>query len=744
MPFSSKLALLGATALVALCPLTPATAQDAQPWADTTLSPDARADLVVKAMTQAEKIQLVFGYFSTDLADHDFVHPADGQPAAAGYIAGIARLGIPAQSETDAGVGVATQRTPTPRLRTSLPAGIATAATWDTSLAYAGGAMIGNEARLSGFNVQLAGGVNLMRDPRNGRNFEYGGEDPLLAGLMVGNEIKGIQSNHIISTVKHFAFNNQETNRNFIDARIDDAAARESDLLAFQMAIETGQPGSVMCSYNRINGDYACENNWLLNQVLKLDWGYNGYVMSDWGATHSTVPAANAGLDQQSGWPFDKSPYFKDALGEAVDNGHVSEARFDDMAHRILRSMFANGLFDQPIDGDQSATIDYAGHAQVTQQDAEGGIVLLKNTGILPLARSARTILIVGGHADKGVLSGGGSSQVYPVGGLAVPDTYPAHFPGPIAYDPSSPMQGIAARTQAMVTYDDGSDPQVTASLAKKADVVIVFATRWEAESVDVTTLNLPDNQDALIDAVTAANTRTVVVLETGGPVAMPWLAKAGAVLEAWYPGTSGGEAIARVLTGEVDPSGHLPVTFAASLDQLPRPKLDGDPAVQGGHPHVDYDIEGAAVGYKWFDKKGFKPLFPFGYGLSYTTFAYDGLTAAADGPSVKVTFVLKNTGSMAGKAVAQVYVAPVAGGWEAPKRLGAFTKLDLAPSQSQSVSLDVDPRLLATFDSASKTWRIAAGDYKVMLGTSATDMVQTATLHLDGATLDVRGQLSR
>ncbi len=392
---------------------------------------------------------------------------------------------------------MATQRTPTPRERTSLPAGIATAATWDTAAAYAGGAMIGNEARLSGFNVQLAGGVNLMRDPRNGRNFEYGGEDPLLAGLMVGNEIKGIQSNHIISTVKHFAFNNQETNRNFIDARIDDAAARQSDLLAFQIAIETGQPGSVMCSYNRINGDYACENNWLLNQILKSDWSYNGYVMSDWGATHSTVPAANAGLDQQSGWPFDKSPYFKDALGKAVDNGHVSEARFDDMAHRILRSMFANGLFDQPINGDQSATIDYAAHAQVTQGDAEGGIVLLKNTGILPLARSARTILIVGGHADKGVLSGGGSSQVYPVGGLAVPDTYPAHFPGPIVYDPSSPMQGIAARTQARVTYDDGSDPQATARLAKKADVVIVFATRWEAESVDVTTLNLPDNQDA-------------------------------------------------------------------------------------------------------------------------------------------------------------------------------------------------------------------------------------------------------
>ena len=287
----------------------------------------------------------------------------------------------------------------------------------------AGGAMIGNEAYLSGFNVQLAGGVDLVRDPRNGRNFEYAGEDPLLAGVIVGSEIKGIQSNPVISTVKHYAFNDQETNRNSIDVKIGDQAGRTSDLLAFQIAIETGHPGAVMCAYNRVNGSYACESDYLLNQVLKTDWRYPGYVMSDWGAVHSTIPAANNGLDQESAFSFDVTPYFGEALREAVLDGHVSPARLDDMDHRILRSMFETGLFDHPVAGDQASAIDYAGHLHVAQADAEEAIVLLKNRGrLLPLAASAKRIAIIGGHADVGVLSGGGSAQVYPRGGMAVPN----------------------------------------------------------------------------------------------------------------------------------------------------------------------------------------------------------------------------------------------------------------------------------------------------------------------------------
>ncbi|HEY0064075.1 MAG TPA: glycoside hydrolase family 3 N-terminal domain-containing protein, partial [Telluria sp.] len=271
-------------------------------------NPDERAAQVVSQMTLDEKIRTVFGYFSSDIKG--VKHPEKGVPYTAGYIQGVERLGVPSQWQTDSGIGVSTQPSPTPRERTSLPSGLATAATWNPQLAYQGGAMIGKEARLSGHNIMLGGSVNLMRDPRNGRNFEYAGEDPLLAGVMVGEQIRGIQSNHVISTIKHFAFNDQETSRNFIDARIDDAAGRMSDLLAFQIAIERGDPGSVMCSYNRVNGPYACESDYLLNQVLKRDWGYRGYVMSDWGGTHSTVPAALAGLDQQSGWPFDKAEYF--------------------------------------------------------------------------------------------------------------------------------------------------------------------------------------------------------------------------------------------------------------------------------------------------------------------------------------------------------------------------------------------------------------------------------------------------
>ena len=724
-----------------------------KPWMDTKLSAEARADLILKEMTLAEKLQLTFGYFSTDnkwqiTSIKNYVYPKDGRPFSAGFVPGIPRLGIPNQWQSDAGVGVATQTVPKdsvsaefPRGRTALPSGIATAATWSPETAFAGGAMIGNESFLSGFNVQLAGGMNLLREARNGRNFEYGGEDPLLSGVITGNEIKGIQSQHVISTMKHYAFNGQETNRFTMDHQIEDKAARESDLLAFQIANEIGQPGSVMCSYNRVNGFYACENDWLLNQVLKTDWGFKGYVMSDWGATHSTIPAANHGLDQQSGWAFDRSNYFEGALREAVNGGYVSETRANDMARRILWAMFEVGLFDNPVTGDQSSTIDLVKNGKVSQTDAEEAIVLLKNTaGLLPLAKTAKSILIVGAHADVGVLSGGGSSQVYPVGGSPVADEFGKGFPGPKVWYPSSPMKGIQARTSATVSYLDGKDVKAAAAAAKKADVVIVFGEQWTGESFDVPDLNLPNDQNALISAVAKANKKTVVVLQTGGPIVMPWLAKVGAVVEAWYPGTSGGEAIARVLTGEVNPSGHLPATFPASLDQTPRPVLEGDPKLdQDSHPMGNYNIEGAAIGYKWFDKKGYKPLFAFGHGLSYTTFALSDLTAAPEGKGLKASFSVKNTGAVSGKEVAQIYVS--GNGWEAPKRLGAFKKVEVAPGQSQSASVTVDPRLLATYDSASKTWTVAAGDYKVMLATSATEIVQTVTVHLDAQTLNVKGE---
>jgi len=695
-------------------------------------APDAaqqRAAKLVAQMTLDEKIGMVFGQFGTEFQGK--IAPKEALVQSAGYIKGIERLGITPQWLTDAGIGVASQPGKQTRERTSLPAGIATAATWNPELAFKGAAMIGKEARLSGFNVMLGGSVNLAREPRNGRNFEYTGEDPLLAGIMAGEQIRGVQSNHVVSTLKHYAYNDQETGRNHLNVKIQDAAGRMSDLLAFQIAIERGNPGSVMCSYNRIGGVYGCENDHLLNKVLKGDWAYKGYVMSDWGAVHSTIPAALSGLDQQSGYPFDKSPYFDGALKEAVQNGYVPEKRLDDMVARILWAMGAHGVLDNPVKV-QDKSIDYAAHGRISQEDAEEGIVLLKNQGnVLPLGAGLKRIAIIGGHANKGVLSGGGSAQVYPRGGMAVPNEGPETWPGPMVYLPGSPMAALAKRSKARIDWHDGKDPAAAAKVAAGADVVLVFATQWTSEANDVPNLSLPNKQDTLVAAVAQANSRTVVVLQTGTPVTMPWIDQVAGVVQAWYPGTNGGEAIARVLAGEVDASGRLPQTFPLSENQLPRPKLDGLDLPKDSRFDVDYDIEGAAVGYKWFDLKGHKPLFAFGHGLSYTSFAYTNLKAEAIDGSIRVSFDTMNSGSRAGKAVPQVYVSKVGAGWEAPKRLGGWDKLALDAGKGRASTVTVDPRTLAVFDAASNRWKITAGDYRVILATAADAPVQTVTVRL-------------
>jgi beta-glucosidase len=747
MQLKKKITLLSAAVALAMCcGAAPAAEPGAPgPWMNPQLPAAERANLAVQAMTLDEKLKLVFGYLGADTDWKKTTRPAESHTQSAGFIYGVPRLGIPHLWQADAGLGVASQAGPDVRQGTALPSGMNTAATWDLQTAYAGGAMIGAEARAYGFNVLLAGGVNLMREPRNGRNFEYGGEDPLLAGKIVGAQIKGIQSNRIVSTLKHFALNDQETGRTTLNVKIDDKSARMSDLLALQIANEEGNPGSVMCSYNRVNGEYACENSYLLNEVLKKDWGFKGWVMSDWGATHSTVPAANAGLDQQSGIPFDLSDYFGPPLKEAVLNGWVPQARLDDMVRRILHAMFEHGVVDHPV-APAPATIDFKAHAEVSMKDAQEGMVLLKNSaGILPLNKSVKRVAVIGGYADKGVLAGGGSSLVYPAGGNAgnaVPGLEPKIWPGPVMVYPSSPLAAIQKRVpHAKVSYHDGRDTAAAAKLARDADVVLVFATQWAAEAMDVPSLALPDRQDSLIAAVAAANPKTVVVLETGGPVTMPWLPKVPAVLEAWYPGTSGGEAIAGVLFGEVNPSGHLPVTFAASEAQLPRPVLDGYPEVKDQRFDVHYH-EGAAVGYKWFDLKGHTPLFPFGHGLSYSEFALSGLAAQVKDGIVHASFTVKNVGKVAGKEVAQVYVAPLNAAWEAPKRLAGFQKVDLKPGSSTTASVTVDPRLLAVYDSATKTWRVAKGDYKVMLAASAADSKAASTVvHLEAAVYDIHGK---
>ena len=698
-------------------------------------SAQARAAALVARMTREEKLQLVHGYFPP-MADRTPGAPVADMIPSAGYVPGIPRLGIPALRESDASLGVANQvEQRRGDVATALPSSLATAATFDPDIAHAGGVMIGSEARSKTFNVLLAGGVNLTRDPWNGRNFEYLGEDPLLAGTLAGAHINGVQSNAIVSTVKHFALNSQETGRMILDARIDEAALRESDLLAFQIAIEDGRPGSVMCAYNQVNGDYACENDFLLNRVLKSDWAYPGWVMSDWGAVHSTEKAVANGLDQEAGQELDRQIFFGEPLAEAVDAGRVSEARLDEMVERILFGMIDAGVMDAPVVL-SAQPIDYDAHAEVAQRAAEAGIVLLKNDRMtLPLASTAGRIVVIGGHADVGVLSGGGSSQVRSVGGapIEIPLTSGAASSfARVTYHASSPVNAIRATAPgAEVSFIDGSDPAAAARAATGADAVIIFATQWTTEAQDAETLSLPDNQDALIAAVAAVNPHTTVVLETGGPVLMPWIDAVPAVLQAWYPGQRGGEAIARILFGQANPSGHLPITFPRSAEQAPRPTPPGlealkasDAASNAGSGSaaefrsfpVAY-VEGSDVGYRWYEREGRVPLFPFGHGLSYTRFEYGALSVEG-GDDLTVSFDVTNTGDRAGTDVPQLYVAPEG----QPRRLAGWSRLTLQPGESRRVTITAEPRIVADYDTTLPGWGISPGIYRVQVGHDALD----------------------
>ncbi len=393
-----------------------------------------------------------------------------------------------------------------------------------------------------------------------------------------------------------------------------------------------------------------------------------------------------------------------------------------------------------------SNNIDFKKHGLISQIDAEEGMVLLRNEKVkgevlLPLAKDLKKIAVIGSHANVGVLSGGGSSQVYPIGGMAVKGLGPKVFPGPMVYYPSSPVKALEARyPNARISFNEGTNLQVAAKLAAESDLTIVFANQWTAESVDVPNLSLPDDQDALIASVAKANAKTVVVLQTGGAVLMPWLNDVGAVVEAWYPGTNGGEAIARVLSGEVNPSGHLPITFPAAENQLPRAIVDGSLKNPEERFEVNY-FEGAAVGYKWFELKNHQPLFPFGFGLSYTDFAYSDLKTDVKNGQLSVSFSVKNTGAVAGKDVVQVYVAPKSTKWEAPKRLAAFQKVDLKPGETTNVTVSVDPRLLAMYQSKDKTWKIAKGEYEVILAKSTAEPQSSVKVKLPARTLDVNGK---
>ncbi len=688
-------------------------------WADPApVDPAVRAAAIVRMMTRAEKLNYVHGYFPP------YQKPRPAWMAnAAGHVPGVPRLRIPALRESDASLGVANNVEQRPGdTATALPSTLALAASFDPALARAAGTMIGSEARAKTFNVLLAGGVNLTRDAWGGRNFEYFGEDPLLSGIMAGAAVAGVQSNHIISTVKHYALNAQETGRNVLDAQADRDALHESDLLAFRIAIEEGRPGSVMCAYNKVNGTYACENRWLLTDVLRGEWAYPGFVMSDWGGVHSTEAAAMAGLDQESGQELDDRIYFAKPLGDAIDAKRFPESRLDQMVTRVLTAVIASGLYDDPVPSTPQP-IDYAAHADVAQRVAEAGMVLLKNDAkVLPLARAARRILLVGGHADVGVLSGGGSSQVRSVGGIPVeiPLTEGAASSfARVTWHASSPLRAMqAAAPGVSFVYIDGHDPAAAAKAAHDADAVVVFATQWRTEAQDVPSLSLLDKQDDLIDAVAAANPKSIVVLESGGAVLMPWLDRVSAVVAAWYPGQRGGEALARLMFGDVDFSGRLPLTFPASTAQLPRAQ-PSDPKQP-----IIYK-EGANVGYRWIAENDAKPLFPFGYGLSYGKPAY-GNAQFSGGAHPGVSVTIRNDGTLPVTAVPELYMI---GPEKSSPRLVGWLKVSVAPGQDRRITIAADSRLL-------ERWRrgrsvMLPGKYRLILATDARTTVASEEILL-------------
>ena len=724
----------------------------AKPWMDRGLNPDERADLVIAQMTVDEKIQLVHG---GERYSGYPTPPSSQTLGGAGWVPGIPRLGIPDFQMTDGRSGVA--HIGQGRYTTALPSSLAAAASWDTQLAYDYGALVGKEARELGFNVSLGGTANLVRDPRNGRNFECWGEDPVLIGKMLSRELKGTQDQGIIANINRYAVNDEETGRTVYSSLIEKRALRETDLLPFEMAIRESKVGSVMCSYNRLNGVYACENPYLLSEALKTQWNFKGWVMSDWGATHTAVNSALAGLDQE----MPGGRFFADTLKAAVQSGDVPTERLDDMVHRILRTAFAIGIIDQQP---ETVPVDPFAGGEVAQRVAENGFVLLRNVkNLLPLKASGiKSIAVIGSNADVGVLSGGGSDQVDPAGGNAVNYATPFGRGGqrPI-WHPSSPLKAIREKApRAKVEFDSGTDQSSAAKLASASEVAIVFVNQPTTEGRDVPNLSLPNNQNQLVSAVATANPRTVVVLETGGPVTMPWIEKTGVVLETWYPGIRGGEAIAEVLFGEVNPSGKLPVTFPKSEADLPHPELPGlallaqpppapppgasagpaGPGRGGRGPQIPpFDInytEGLNTGYRWFESQSKTPLFPFGFGLSYTTFVYSQLKvatppAASKSDNVKVSFNLRNTGKLSGSEVAQVYVSLPPDAGEPPKRLVAWSKVELARGESRAITLEIEPLLLSILDSDTDGWKLLPGEYKIFVGASSADTPLQASVYI-------------
>jgi beta-glucosidase len=685
--------------LVALGAAPPsASAATSCPWVNSTAPVATRVSELLAQMTLAEKVEMMTGTSGSYV----------------GNLAAIPSLCIPAMNLEDGPAGVGDGMTDV----TQLPAPVDAAATWDTSAEQEYGQIIGSEQAAKGTTIDLGPTINIVRDPRWGRAFESIGEDPYLAGQLSAADIRGVQSTGTMAQVKHYAVYNQETNRNTSsdNAIVSTEAEQEIYLPAFQAATQQGAASSVMCSYSYINGTAACQNPYTLTTVLRNQFGFQGFVTSDWGATHSTVDSANAGLDMDM--PGNDG-YYGTTLEDAVNSGEVGTATINSAVSDILTQMFGFGLFDKAPSGSTSAVATNSTDQNEATQLSEEGTVLLKNSGnVLPLSSSDTSVAVIGADASTSPqTSGGGSAAVNSSGTV-------------------TPLQGIeaAAPSGTTVTYNAGSSDSSAASAAASASVAIVFASYSESEGSDLTSIDLGTADDNLISAVAAANPNTIVVLNTGSAVTMPWLSSVKGVLEAWYPGQEDGTAIANVLFGNYDPSGHLTVTFPTSLSQVPASTEAQWPGENG---EVQYS-EGVDVGYRWYDSQDLTPLFPFGYGLSYTSFSFNNLHVGSltAGGSATVTVTVTNTGTRSGADVAQLYVDDPSASGQPPLQLEGFQRVSLAAGASTTVTFNLTQQNLQYWNSTSNGWATSTGNYGIEVGDSSASLPLSGTLSVSSSQL--------
>jgi len=576
---------------------------------------------------------------------------------------------------------------------------LALAAAWDPGLAETYGRVVADEVAAHGEDLLEAPGVNIARVPQNGRNFEYFGEDPYLAARMVVPEIHGIQGQGIIAEVKHYAANNQENDRKIINEIIDERTLREIYLPAFEAAVKEGNVASIMCAYPSVNGQFGCENIHLLKEVLRGDWGFKGFVQSDYTATRNAVANATAGLDLAM-----KPDHYDAEMKAAIKSGQVAESLVDAMLVRRFAQMFRFGLFDKPR---TPTTIPAEKNGAIARSIAAASAVLLKDhRQQLPLdAKAIHSIALIGPYAGVAHTGGGGSSAVTPLYTVAPIDGIKKH---------------LAADVKVM--YDEGKNPEAAAATARSADVALLMVGNKDREGRDRPDLSLPDKQDQLVTAVAAVNPHTVVILKTGGAVLMPWLDQVAAVLEVWYPGEEDGDVVADLVFGDVNPSGKLPLTFPKAENETPAHTPQQYPGVNGNAIYS----EGLQVGYRWYDAQKITPLFPFGYGLSYTTFSLRNLKAIPDiraGDSLAVTLDVANTGSRPGAEVVQIYLAAPAEAREPPKQLKAFAKITVAPNQTQHLAMTIDSRAFSIWDKSRNRWTPVPGRYELFAGTSSRDL---------------------